>query len=194
MKKIIVAALMALMLVPVFAGKIEKAWNFTVNDEGECIVERSFNTSKDGVAALKAFKNALNKQTFENRSTISEVAGESIVYELKKNTKSRYNPFAGNFNEAMQFQMEVRYSDGKVSVSLYDFTLENKYEGFGKNTKNETFAGKIAEYEEAEEAAANAKGKEKKEHEEVMENISDSFNTCQEELEKMFAAFEKALQ
>lgn len=193
MKKILTFALMAMFMLPAMAGKTPKAWSFTVNDEGECIVERTFDTDKDGVAAMKAFKTAINKQKFENRSTISETPGESIVYELKKNTKTRYNPFAGNFNEAMQFKMNARYENGAVKVVLYDITLENKYEGYGKNTTNETFSGKIAEYEEATETAAKAKGKDKKEAEEVIENVNDSLNTCEEEMNKMFDMIRKAL-
>lgn len=126
-------------VLPVFAGKTQKAWTFTLNDDGECVVERSFDTDKDAQAALKAFKLALNKVTLESRSTINEVPGESILYELKKNTKTRYNPFAGNFNESMYFKMAVAYADGKVLVRLYDINLENKYEDCGKNVRNETF-------------------------------------------------------
>ena len=89
------------MVLPVFAGKTQKAWTFTLNDDGECVVECSFDTDKDAHAALKEFKLALNKVTLESRSTINEVPCESILYELKKNTKTRCNPFAGNFNESM---------------------------------------------------------------------------------------------
>lgn len=194
MKRLFMMVLVALMIVPAIAGKAKKEWNFTVNDDGECVVERSFETSKDATSALKAFKIALNKITLESRSTISENPGESFLYELKKNTKTRYNPFAGNFNESMQFKMAVSYAEGKVLVRLYDINLENKYEGYGKNVRNETFSGKIAEYEEAAETAANSKGKAKKEAEELMENINDSLNMCEEEMNKMFAAFAKALK
>lgn len=194
MKRFVTLVLSALMILPVFAGKTQKAWTFALNDDGECVVERSFDTDKDAQAALKAFKVALNKVTLESRSTINEVPGESILYELKKNTKTRYNPFAGNFNESMQFKMAVTYADGKVLVRLYDINLENKYEGYGKNVRNDTFSGKIAEYEEAAEKAATAKGKEKKEAEEVMENINDSLNMCEEEMNKIFNAFAKALK
>ena len=194
MKRFVTLVLSALMILPVFAGKTQKAWTFALNDDGECVVERSFDTDKDAQAALKAFKVALNKVTLESRSTINEVPGESILYELKKNTKTRYNPFAGNFNESMQFKMAVTYADGKVLVRLYDINLENKYEGYGKNVRNDTFSGKIAEYEEAAETAATAKGKEKKEAEEVMENINDLLNMCEEEMNKIFNAFAKALK
>ena len=193
--------LLAAILAPaltmnVMAGKTEKQWNFELNDEGECIILHTFTTSQtDGEAAMKAFKKAMNKQTFENRSVVSEEPGQSIQYALSKNTKSRYNPFAGNFREAMKFKMDVTYRDGKIFVKLYDLTLENEYEGYGKNIRSDTFSGKIAEYEEAEETIkAGAKGKEKKDAQDTMDNISDSFNECQLELNKLFDAIQKSLQ
>ena len=194
MKKILSFALMALLALPTFAGKTPKNWNFTLNDDGECIVEKVLTTSKNATDALKAVKAAINKQTFENRSIKSEEAGSNIVYELTKNTKASYNPFAGNFNESMSFKMEVTYSDGKITIRISDMTLINKYEGFGKNQSADSFAGKIAEYEEAEQTAATGKGKAKKEAAEVMENVNESFNSCQEELDKIFAAIQKALK
>lgn len=192
MKKILSIALMALMMLPAWAGKTPKHWDFQLNDEGECVVERSFTTSKEAVVAIKAVKSVVNKQTFEKRQVIGQ-SDNGIVYEIKKNTKARYNPFAGNFNEAMEFKMEVTYADGKVSIILSDFMLENRYEGYGKNTTNNTFSGKISDYEEALETVASAKGKAKKEAEDVIENTNDSFNVCQEELDKFFAAIQKAL-
>ena len=183
---------MALMVLPVMAGKTPKQWNFQLNDEGECIVEKTFNTSKDATTALKAVKAAINKQTFEDRNTISQTA-ESITYSIKKNTKTRYNPFAGSFNEAMAFQMEVAYVDGKIVLTLSDFTLENKYVGYGRMVESDTFSGKISEYEVAADRAANNKGKAKKDAEDVMEGINDSLNMCQEELNKIFVAIQKAL-
>ena len=187
MKKILFIALAALMVLPSYAGKTPKQWNFQLNDEGECTIETTINTSKNAVDAIKAVKAAVNKQTFESRSIINQ-SENSISYSIKKNTKSRYNPFAGNFNEAMEFQMVAVWSEGSVKITIDNMNLENRYEGYGKNVKNDSFSGKIIEYQEAEQAAANAKGKAKKDAEEVMENINDSFNMCQEELDKMFVA------
>jgi len=198
--KRILTFMLAAMLLPalttnVMAAKTEKHWDFELNDEGECIIEHTFTTSSsDGVAAMKAFKKAMNKQTFESRSIEKEEAGQSISYNLTKNTKSRYNPFAGNFREAMKFKMEAVYRDGKIYVKLYDLTLENEYEGYGKNVRSDSFSGKIAEYEEAEEdIKSGAKGKAKKDAQDKMDNISDSFNECQLELNKLFDAIQKGL-
>ena len=192
---VLAAILAPALTMNIMAAKTEKHWNFELNDEGECVIERTFNTSKeDGEAAMKAFKKGMNKQTFESRSVLSEEPGKSIQYALTKNTKSRYNPFAGNFREAMKFKMDVTYRDGKIYVKLYDLTLENEYEGYGKNVRSDSFSGKIAEYEEAEaDIKAGVKGKEKKDAQDKMDNISDSFNECQLELNKLFDAIQKSL-
>ena len=93
----------------------------------------------------------------------------------------------------MEFKMNVVYAAGKVVVTINEMALENRYEGYGKNTTNDSFAGKLSEYEEAVEKAASSKGKEKKQAEEVIENVNESFNMCEEELGKIFAAIQKAL-
>lgn len=191
---------LAAMIVPaltmnLMAAKTQKNWDFQLNDEGECVIEHTFTTSMaDGEAAMKAFKKAMNKQTFENRSVVDEQPGKSIQYALTKNTKSRYNPFAGNFREAMRFKMEATYRDGKIYVKLYDLTLENEYEGYGKNIRSDSFSGKMAEYEEAEaDLKAGAKGKAKKDAQDAMDSINESFNECQLELNKLFDAIQKSL-
>lgn len=193
MKKLLSIILMTLMMLPMMAGKTPKQWNFQLNEDGECVMEQTFPTSRDATAAIRAVKSAVNKQTFEERRTINQT-DESITYSIKKNTKTRYNPFAGNFNEAMIFQMEATYTDGQVVIRLYDFALENKYEGYGKKVENDTFSGKISQYEESVETAATSKGKAKKEAESFIEETNDSLNTCQEELDKLLAAIKKALK
>lgn len=193
MKKILSIVFATMMLLPVMAGKTPKMWNFVVNDDGDCIVERVFETEKDGAAALKAVKSVMNKQTFELRKTLSETAGERIEYELKKNTKSRMNPFAGQFREAMLYKMDVQYTASKVAIRCYDFNLENEYEGYGKNKMTDTFAGKISEYEEAESIIATAKGKAKKEAAETMETVNESLNVCEEELNTLLELIKSKL-
>lgn len=195
MKKIFAVALCALMALPMLAGKTAKEWNFSLNEDGECIVEETFTTGKDAAAALKAVKACLNKQSFEKRSTVAEEAGVSIAFDFTKNTKSNYNPFAGSFQESMAFKMVVTYANGAIVVKMYDFNLINKYEGYGKNTRSESFSGKIAEYEENEAKlkAGELKGKERKEAAEQMENTSDSFNQCQIELDRILNSIKKAL-
>ena len=186
--------LCALLTMPMWAGKTEKEWNFTLNEEAECILEYDIPTNKDAKAAITALKSTLNRQTFEERSVISEEGG-TIVYQITKNTKTRYNPFAGNFNESMKFKMEIRYENGTIKLRISDLVLINTYEGFGKKTTSDTFSGKISTYEEYQEAlnSGSLKGKEKKEAESKMEEISDSLNECQLEMDKLISAITKGI-
>ena len=192
MKKIFSIALMALFVLPAFAGKATpKNWNFALNDDGVCVVERTIDTDKDGAAALKAIKAGLNSQSFAVITLMSEEDGASLTYLLKKNTKSRYNPFAGMFQEFMEFKLNASYEAGKVKILINSLTLQNLYAGFGAKMESEAFEGKISAYNDAEQKAATGKGKEKKEALEKMEEINDSFNTCQEEMDKILQALQR---
>ena len=198
MKKLFALVVAALMLpllsMNVMAGDDGKKWNFAINDDGECEIEHVFSTQKDNVAAMKAFKSAINRQTFEERDVKNEEAGQSISYKLRKNTKSRFNPFAGNFNESMSFDMVAEYAEGQIKVKLDNFVLRNEYEGYGKRVDSNSFSGKIGDYNDALAAIeAGAKGKAKKEAKDIVENVNESLNECQLELDKMFQAIQKAL-
>ena len=192
MKKLILFVLAAVMALPMFAGSNPKNWNFTVNDEGDCAVIRTYATNKDAQEAIKAIKMALNKQSFESKDIISNENGE-LVYRLKKNTQNRYNPFAGNFRESLSFRFTAKWVNGTVEVIASDMMLESNYLGYGQHQEMENLSVKIAQYEEAVDKAANGKGKEKKEAKDIIEDINESLNLCQEELDKVLDAIQKAL-
>lgn len=194
MKKLFMLALGALLALPVLAGKPAKEWSFSLNDEGECVVEKTFSTSKDATAALKAAKQIVNRETFENRSVLSEEAGVYVEYDLQKNTKSNYNPFAGSFQESMRFKLVISYKDGEVKVICSEFNLINKYQGYGSNTRTESFNAKVADYEEMKDAVANGslKGKEKKDALDKIEDTDESFNVCQKELDAFLNNIKRA--
>ena len=195
MKKILSIALMALMVMPAFAGKTPKNWDFENNDESEFVVERSYETSKaDGAAAIKAVRAAMNKQTFDECTVKEEEAGQSITYHVRKNTKNRYNPFAGMFQEFMEFDMVATYAEGKINLKLTEFMLENFYAGFGAKKQRDAFSGKIDAYKDAEIKAKSGKGKEKKEAAELVEEINDSFNLCQTDLDIILNTIESTVK
>lgn len=195
MKKNLLLVLCALITFPLMASKPNKEWMFTLTSEGECVVEQTYKTNKSAQEALKAVKSALNRQTFEDRSNIAEEAGVSVTFELSKNTKSAYNPFAGNFQESMRFRLEVRVEGNVVVVSASDFTLINKYQGYGSNTRSESFSAKIDQYEDYKEQIKNGslKGKNKKEAADFIEDTDESFNQCQKELDAIFTSIKRVL-
>ena len=91
MKKFILFVLATIFVAPMFADEPKK-WNFTTNDEGDCVEIRSYPTNKDAQESIKAIKVALNKQVFETKELISENENE-LVYKLKKNTKKPLQSF-----------------------------------------------------------------------------------------------------
>ena len=192
MKKLILFALAAVMALPMFAGSNSKNWNFTVNDEGDCAVIRTYATNKDAQEAIKAVKLALNKQPFESKDVIS-TENDELVYRLKRNTQNRYNPFAGNFRESLSFRFSAKWVNGNILVTVSDMMLESNYLGFGQRQEIENLSIKIAQYEEAAYKVANGKGKEKKDAKDVVEDLNESLNLCQEELDKVLDAIQRAL-
>lgn len=194
MKKLFTLVLSTLLALPILAGKPATNWSFSLDDEGECVVEKTFTTSKDATAALKSVKQIVNRETFENRSVLSEETGVYIEYDLQKNTKSSYNPFAGSFQESMRFKLVVSYDNGTVKVTCSEFNLINKYQGFGANTRTESFNAKIAEYNELKEAVANGtiKGKDKKDALDKIEDTDESLNVCWKELDAFLQNIKRA--
>lgn len=182
----------AVMTLPLFAGSNQKNWNFSVNDEGDCTILRAFETDKDAQEAIKAVKLALNKQSFESKEIISAEDGE-LICRLKKNTQTRYNPFAGNFRESLSFRFSAKWVNDKVEVLISDMTLESNYMGYGQRNVMENLSVKVAQYEEAVDKATNGKGKEKKEAKDLIEDLNESLNLCEEELGKVFDSIQNAL-
>ena len=192
MKNLFIFALAVLLAAPVFAGSTPKNWNFEANEEGDCVVLKSIKTAKEAAEAFKAVRSAINKQTFEKKDVISNNE-EGMLYSLKRNTQNRYNPFAGNFRESLVFKLEVKMVDGAVQIKAYDMMIESAYLGYGQREETFNIANKIEEYNEAMDKVNNGKGKEKKDAKDVIEDINESLNMCQEELDKVLNAIEKAL-
>lgn len=186
MKKLLFLALSMLIALPTMANDEVKSWNFTNNEDGECVIDVVIPTEKDQVSAIKAVKVAINKITLSGRNLLNST-DSTLVYQLTKNTKMRYNPFAGNFTEDMAFNLLVTYSDNSIKLHITEPTVVCGYSGYGSNVTSKSFAGRIDEYNMYQEKLNNgsAKGKEKKQIKNEIKNINSELNMCQEELNKM---------
>ena len=71
MKKLLFLALSMLIALPTMADDEVKSWNFTNNEEGECVIDVVIPTEKDQVAAIKAVKVAINKITLSGRNLLT---------------------------------------------------------------------------------------------------------------------------
>ena len=83
--------------------------------------------------------------------------------------------------------------NGVVELKMTEMMLENSYLGFGQHQEMANLSTKIAEYEEAANIVATGKGKEKREAKDVVEDINDSLNMCQEELNNILNEIQKNL-
>lgn len=194
MKKLLFLALSMLIALPTMADDEVKSWNFTNNEDGECVIDVVIPTEKDQAAAIKAVKVAINKITLSARTLLSST-DSTLVYNLTKNTKIRYNPFAGNFTEDMAFNLLVTYSENNIKLHITEPTIICGYSGYGSNVTSKSFAARIDEYNSYQEKlnSGSIKSKEKKEIKNEIKNINGELNMCQEELNKMLDTIKKGL-
>lgn len=194
MKKLLFVALSMLIALPTMANDDVKSWNFTNNEDGECIVDIVIPTEKDQTAAIKAVKVAINKINLSARNLISST-DSTLVYHLVKNTKMRYNPFAGNFTENMSINLFVTYSENSIKLHCTELTVICDYNGYGSKSTSKAFAARIDEYNECMEKLndSSVKSKEKKECKEEIKKINGELNMCQEELNGMIESIKKGL-
>ena len=194
MKKLLFLALSMLIALPTMADDEVKSWNFTNNEDGECVIDVVIPTEKDQASAIKAVKVAINKITLSARTLLSST-DSTLVYNLTKNTKIRYNPFAGNFTEDMAFNLLVTYSENSIKLHITEPTIICGYSGYGSNVTSKSFAARIDEYNTYQEKlnGGSIKSKEKKEIKNEIKNINGELNMCQEELNKMLDTIKKGL-
>lgn len=186
MKKLLFVFLGTLLSLSALADESVKSWNFTNNEEGECIVDIVLPTEKTKEDALKAVKIAINKISLVSRDLIS-TTDSSMTYELIKNTKNRYNPFAGSFTENMSFKLVATASEGVVKIKCTNFSLIGTYTGYGNKVETREFTAMIDEYHYNQELidGGTLKKKEIKKLKDDQKNINSELNMCQEELNKM---------
>jgi small-conductance mechanosensitive channel len=194
MKKLLFLALSMLITLPTMANDDVKNWNFTNNEDGECVIDVVIPTEKDQATAIKAVKATINKITLSGRNLLGST-DSTLVYHLTKNTKMRYNPFAGNFTEDMAFNLLVTYSENSIKLHITEPTVVCGYSGYGSKVTSKSFASRIDEYNTYQEKLndSSVKSKEKKEIKSEIKNINGELNMCQEEFNKMLETIKKGL-
>ena len=194
MKKLLFVALSMLMALPMVASDDVKSWNFTNNEDGECVVDIVIPTEKDQASAIKAVKVAINKINLSARNLVSST-DSTLTYHIVKNTKMRYNPFAGNFTENMSINLLVSYSENSIKLHCTELTVICDYNGYGSKSTSKAFSARIDEYNDCVEKLSNgsAKGKEKKECKEEIKNINGELNMCQKEFDGMIEIIKRGL-
>lgn len=192
MKKLILS--IALAVIAVIANA--QRFNFPINDRGEVVITETIKSGAGASANFQKVKTWLNTQTFSNISVNSENVDKNLSYVLTKNTKSRYNPFAGQFTENLIFLLNVEVSDAEVVYTLTNMQVQEIYMGYGANTKMKPLSQIVQQVQTIEKQMADAQAAGdkkamkalKKQYKDDLEDLGDTLEKISEELNKMLSA------
>lgn len=133
MKKLFVTlSIIALAIGGAFAQKV----TFPTDNKGRICYTKEFETELTK-AELIEDASTWAVTTFHASDAVfskDEAKGELLVNGAVK-SGSAYNPFAGTYNEYVNFVIKFNVQDGKVAYTLYRPTLTETYSGYGTNAK-----------------------------------------------------------
>lgn len=192
MKKLFLTLALAVIAVVANAQK----YNFPLNERGEVVITEKIQSNSGASTNFQKVKNWLNSQTLSNISVNSENPDKDLSYVLTKNTKSRYNPFAGQFTENLIFLFKAEVTDAEVIYTIANMQIQDIYMGYGANTKMKPLNQMVQQVQTIEKqiAEAEAAGDKKavkalkKEHKDYLEDCNDSLEKAYSELYKMLSA------
>lgn len=198
MKKMFLSLLAVMFACSVHA----QDFGFPVNEFGESVVMGSVKTSHDAKYNAQVIRAWTGNQGFSVCNQISEEPGKSITYNIVKNTKSSYNPFAGQFVENLVFNLVVKFNGENVDYEFRNIQIQEIYAGFGASNKTNSVAQFIENVKNAKAAieAAQQSGdkkalkKAKKEHEDTIENGTETLQKAWGEFQKFEAKLKESLQ
>lgn len=183
MKKIFVTiCILALAISGAFAQKV----TFPTDDKGRICYTNEFKTDQSK-AELMENVSSWAVTTFQTNNAVfskDEAKGEIMVNGSVK-SKSAYNPFAGAFNEYVNFVIKFVVDDGKIAYTLYRPTLTQTYAGYGTNSKTSNMDDLYATYVKAYEninAAKNNPSLSKKEQKSIIKEAEDVIDEIEDSL------------
>ena len=199
MKKTVSTLLVVVFSISLVFGRTSRQWEFQLNKNGKCVVERVYPTHKGAYDAFCSIKKTLNRHSLDGCKIINENPNKCLVYAIKKNTTRQYTPqrkmfmAANGYIEEMQFKMSLSYNRNAIVVKMYDFVFASIDLGYAYDMQISTFEQVISEYSSAQKVIATGTRKERKEAKDIVEAIDDSFNECQEELDDILHDISKHL-
>lgn len=149
-----------LMMVMTAMSSMAFAYDFPVDANGNCVIQKEYPTSKSDGDAYLAAKSWMNSQNFTQMNPNSDVPNKSFCYNVTLNTKNAYNPFAGQFVENLVFTITYTKEGGKVLIKIENIQIQEIYGGFGVSNKTNPITMKINEIEVAKKAIADAEANE----------------------------------
>lgn len=189
MKKTVFTMLAIMMACISYA----QSYSFPKNADGVVEVTETLTTSNDEQTNFSKVKNWINSQGFSQMNVIQEQTNSSLAYSVTKNTKSTYNPFAGQFIENLIFNFSVTVNGNDVTYTMNNMQIQETYAGFGMNNKISTVDDMIKKYEDAKKAIADAQAAGnkklakslKKENKDILEDIPETLENASGEISKM---------
>ena len=183
MKKIFVTiCILALAISGAFAQKV----TFPTDDKGRICYTNEFTTDQSKVELMEGV-NSWAVTTFHKSDAVfskDEAKGEILVNGTVK-SKSAYNPFAGAFNEYVNFVIKFVVDEGKITYTLSRPTLTETYSGYGTNSKTSNMDDMYTNYIQAFaniEAAKNDPTLAKKDQKAIMKEAKDVIEDTEESL------------
>jgi hypothetical protein len=187
-----------LMMVMTAMSSMAFAYDFPVDANGNCMIKKEYPTSKSDGDAYLAAKSWMNSQSFTQMNANSDVPNKSFSYNVTLNTKSAYNPFAGQFVENLVFTITYTKEGGKVLIKIENIQIQEIYAGFGARNKTNPITMKINEIEVAKKAIADAEANEslsKRDRKKILkeneETVKDNTETLDKASTELYQRLEK---
>lgn len=198
MKKMMLALVAMVLAVAANAQK----YNLPLNEAGDIVFAETLQGSGDAAANFTKVKTWINTQGFKNIAVNQEETGKKLNYLLTKNTKTSYNPFAGQFIEDLIINFVAEFDGNNVKYSLQNIQLQEQYAGYGVNNKINPLASRLKEVQAAEKAIADAQAagdkkaakKLKKEHEDLIENGNETLEKASTEIQNLLTSLRSTLK
>lgn len=197
MKKVLLFAAVMLASLANAKTNVYDFKTFVVNENGEVVVKKVMNTSKD-----EAFINRKIKSLLEGEDgTLNQLSSENGVtkYDGIFQTQSIYNPFAGATKRKLSFNLAVTVNNNQVSLISTDLFVNENYMGYGMSDKRYNVSQKLVEYNEqrviydSNDKKAYSK-EEKKNAADIVDQISNEIGGSDEELGLRLLKIEAAIK
>ena len=183
-KYLLTICVVALAIGGVFAQKV----TLPTDNKGRICFTNEYETDQSKVELMEGI-NAWAVTTFHASDVVfskDEAKGEMMVNGNVK-SKSSYNPFAGAFNEYVNFVIKFVVDEGKIAYTLYRPTLTETYAGYGTNSKTSNMDDMYINYVQAYNNIKDAKNDPtlaKKDQKAIIKDAENVIKETEESLEK----------
>lgn len=192
MKKNLLAIAFMLAVVTVNAAQFQ---NFRLNENGECIIVRTFQVKNTSFNLMQLVKTRLSDNCLNPVQWNQSEDGTEASFIFSFQTEAKFNPFAGNFNKFLQGEGTVFIENGNVVITLSNLTLVEHYFGYGESETRHLVDARLLDIENDEKAIADGTLDKKalKQAKKELEDYIDLLTETDEELTKRLNQLKKKL-